>query len=303
MNPDHSVQPHRKTHALHILLASLIDYAGLFPPAGLEMKSAVENYARYHESPEAWMLGRLIVPVARLAEFEEALPIARHGQGWHVSALAGTNLESDVKAISAFNQRHAGMVTIDSIETKVATPDEIENARKAIPDWLLTYFEIPGDADVRRMIAAVFAVRARAKVRTGGLKPDAIPPSLQVVSFIQACAETGVPFKATAGLHHPVRCVKPLTYEANALTGTMHGFLNVFMTAAFALAGMPEPLLIELLEDASPLSFAFDAHGATWREQHIDNTHLLECRASLGMSFGSCSFEEPVEDLRAIKLL
>jgi hypothetical protein len=303
MNPDFSAQPRRKTHALHILLASLIDYAGLFPPAGLEMKRAVENYARFHESPEAWMLGRFIVPVSRLSEFEAVLPIARHGQGWHVSALAGTNLEADVKAIAAFNQRHSGMVTIDSIETKVTSPDEIENLRKVIPDWLLTYFEIPSDCDLRRMIATAFAVRARAKVRTGGLKPDAIPPSLHVVSFIQACVEAGVPFKATAGLHHPVRCVRPLTYEADALTGNMHGFLNVFMAAAFALAGMPEPLLIELLEDASPRSFVFDANGARWREQHIDNTHLLECRASLGMSFGSCSFEEPIEDLRAMNLL
>jgi len=303
MNVNRAFVHSHESHALHILLASLVDYAGLFPPASLEMKHAVANFARYREGEYAWMLGRFIVPAARLSEFEAVLPGARRGAGWHISALIGPDAVEEIKAITDFNRRHTGSAAVDSIETKVNTLKEIEHARAIVPDSLLTYFEIPGDVDPRPFLSAVHAVRARAKIRTGGLKPDMFPSSEQVVRFLLACVDARVPFKATAGLHHPVRCVRPLTYDKDAPKGTMHGFLNVFMTAAFALAGMPEPQLMEVLDESDPAAFKFDAKGANWREQRLDNTHLLECRAGLAMSFGSCSVEEPIDDLRSMNLL
>ncbi|HYR28329.1 MAG TPA: hypothetical protein VEU30_07670, partial [Thermoanaerobaculia bacterium] len=99
----------------------------------------------------------------------------------------------------------------------------------------------------------------RAKIRTGGLTADAFPTPESVAAFIRACREAEVPFKATAGLHHPLRCVKPLTYEPNAAVGTMHGFLNVFLAAAMVDAA--EAVLAET--DAS--AFTFDDDGVTWR--------------------------------------
>lgn len=298
-----AAQPGQESHALRILLTSLIDYAGLFPPAGLEMKQAVSNFARYREGKFAWALGRFIVPASRLAEFESVLPDSRLGAGWHISALLGPNAVEELKAIEQFNQRHTGKATVDSIETKASTPDEIGEARKLVPDSVLTYFEIPVSNAPRPLIAAIHKARARAKIRTGGITPEVFPAPADIIGFIQACADLHVPFKATAGLHHPLRCVRPLTYEDNAPTGTMHGFLNVFLAAAFALVGMPEPLLIELLLEARPESFRFDQQGAQWRSQRIEATQLLECRAGLGMSFGSCSFDEPIGDLRAMNLL
>ena len=44
--------------ALHALVSSIIDYAGLFPPARLPLDTAIGNYARYRTEPEAWMLAR-----------------------------------------------------------------------------------------------------------------------------------------------------------------------------------------------------------------------------------------------------
>jgi hypothetical protein len=301
--PERAVQSHSESHSLHILLASLIDYAGLFPPSGLEMKHAVANYARYREGPYAWALGRFIVPAARLAEFESLLPPARTGAGWHISALLGADVASDMVAIAQFNARHTGRAQIDSVETKAATADEIASLRRAIPDSVLAYFEIPYAADPAALITTIHKSRARAKVRTGGVTPEVFPTAEQIARFIVRCAETGVPFKATAGLHHPVRCVRPLTYAPDAPTGKMHGFLNVFMAAAFALSRMPQAELVELLQEESPEIFRFDASGASWREHRVEQTTLLECRGSLGMSFGSCSFDEPIDDLHAINLL
>jgi hypothetical protein len=301
--PERAAQSHSESHALHILLASLIDYAGLFPPAGLEMRHAVANYARYREGEHAWALGRFIVPAARLAEFESVLPQARSGAGWHISALLGPDVAADMAAIEPFNSRHTGRAQIDSVESKASTPDEIARMRRIIPDSVLAYFEIPHTGDPATLLAAIHKARARAKIRTGGLTPEVFPGAEQIARFILRCIAAEVPFKATAGLHHPVRCLRPLTYAADAPTGKMHGFVNVFIAAAFALGGMPEPALVELLQEESPSAFRFDATGASWRDHRIDQKLLLECRGSVGMSFGSCSFDEPIDDLHAINLL
>ena len=104
-------------NALQILLAKSIDYAGLFPPAELDMQSAVNNYADYHDGPDAWALGRFVLPVGRLPEFAEAFesltgprPSSRR---WPLAALSGADLGADLDQIDRFNRRH-GSVEIDT---------------------------------------------------------------------------------------------------------------------------------------------------------------------------------------------
>jgi hypothetical protein len=141
---------------------------------------------------------------------------------------------------------------------------------------------------------AIGAAGLRAKIRTGGLTPEAFPGTSRVASFLRQCAEKGVAFKATAGLHHPLRCVKPLTYEPDAPTGTMHGFVNVFLAAA--LLQHAETILTE--EDAE--AFAFDDEAASWRGHRMPTGELARTRREFAISFGSCSFEEPVADLKEL---
>ena len=133
----------------------------------------------------------------------------------------------------------------------------------------------------------------RAKIRTGGVTEDAFPTAQAVAEFIRACRAAGVPFKATAGLHHPLRCVRPLTYEPNAAVGTMHGFLNLFLAAA-----LPDDAE-ELLLERDPEAFAFDDEGVTWRGLRVTVDELREMRR-FATSFGSCSFEEPINDLKEL---
>jgi len=133
----------------------------------------------------------------------------------------------------------------------------------------------------------------RAKIRTGGITADAFPAPERVAAFIRACRQAGVAFKATAGLHHPLRCVKPLTYEPNAATGTMHGFVNVFMAAA--MSEEAEGILLE----TDPGAFVFTDRGSGWRSHHVEIEQLRAMR-EYALSFGSCSFEEPINDLKAL---
>ena len=294
---------------IQALLTGLIDYAGLFPPAALEMPAAVKEYAEHLASPDRWMLGRLVVPVGRLDEFAAAAdPILPRDEqlAWHIAALPGPDLAAAGQAIGEFNCRHAaagaGRAVIDTVEFKVNAPDNVAAALGSMPPWLTAYVETPLDDSMDAILDAVKAHGARAKVRTGGVTTEAFPSSHALARFLVACARRDLPFKATAGLHHPLRGAYRLTYEPNPPQGTMFGFLNVFLAAALARQGGPGADVVALLEERDPHAFRTDSDAIRWRNHEFPTTALRSLRED-AVSFGSCSFREPTDELRTLAWL
>jgi hypothetical protein len=299
--------------AIECLMERLIDYAGLFPPASLSLPAAVTNYVAYSRSEYNWALGRLIVPAARLIEFEEALRTLPATEAdplhWGLSVLLGPDPGADVDHIHQFNARRATLnpgtnVVIESVEAKASTPAEVRRLDSLIPHELTAYFELPLPGRVHQSLAAVEGCRGRRlKIRTGGVTADMFPAPEAVVEFLRLCASANLPFKATAGLHHPVRSVHRLTYEPDSPSGMMHGFLNFFLAAAFVRRGMDAALAVDVLKEESPSAFRFDAEGVSWREHRLSARELFLTRRDFAVSFGSCSFTEPIDDLRSLHLL
>lgn len=286
------------------LLTGLIDYAGLFPPAALPMGDIAENYSTYRASADAWALGRLVIPVARLDELSAELNrLNVSGSTWRISALVGDDCVRDAAAIDGWNARESGRAVVDTVEVKAASPTQVDDALAALGDGRASYVEIPIADDPREMIAAIRAGGARAKVRTGGVVSTAFPRVESVARFLAACAKANVPFKATAGLHHPLCGKYRLTYEPNAQTGAMFGFLNIFVAAAFARFGMGEPELVTLLEEDRVSAFEFSDVGLVWRDHSLALNQIADTRGAFATSFGSCSFREPVTDLDQLGLL
>jgi hypothetical protein len=293
---------------IRILLRNSIDYAGLFPPAGLAMDAAVENYHRYRAGEAAWALGRFILPASRLAEFEqvaERLARSPDGQPWLLAVLAGPDPAADLEQVVKFNQRHAdsGAARVDTIEAKASSAEAVRDTMHLMPSDLQAYFEIPIDRDPASLVGTIGQLGGRAKVRTGGVTRDAFPPTASLLRFLQGCIGARVPFKATAGLHHPLRAEYRLTYEPDSPAGTMFGFLNLFLAAAFLATGMEEPEVAQVLEEKSPLAFEFDRRGLSWRDHRIGQDALSGVRKDVIVSFGSCSFTEPIEELQSLNLL
>jgi hypothetical protein len=293
--------------ASRLLLRDLIDYAGLFPPAALGMAAAVANYDAYSRSESNWILGRFIVPVARLAEFEEANGGLHQTSfaNWRLSVLLGSDAASDVARIREFNDRGARsrrMAVVESVEVKAASPEEITRLSTIIPRELTTYFEVPL-LTCGKCIVAVASFGRRAKIRTGGETADRFPTPEDVIEFIRLCAAANVPFKATAGLHHPLRSEHRFTYQPDSPSGTMHGFINVLLAAAFLRAGMESELAVQLLREQTAQAFHFDADEISWREHRLSQQEIAAARQGFSVSFGSCSFSEPVDDLRSLHLL
>ena len=255
------------------LFAHLIDYAGLFPPAALPMADAVRNYDACRRGEHAWMLGRFVLSAAQIGE---AMAVA--------SSAAFPLAMTELSVLAGAEAFPAGA---DMIETKATSADEIAriDARGRT-----VYVEV---TDLE-LIDALATRGLRAKIRTGGVIPDAFPTAAQVAAFIGRCAERGVAFKATAGLHHPLRCLKPLTYAADAPRSMMHGFVNVFLAAA-----LPAHAESILLED-DPRAFEFDDDAASWRGHAVHTEDLARLRREFAISFGSCSFQEPIADLKEL---
>ena len=293
--------------SVRVLLTEIVDYAGLFPPSQLPMSEAVINYATYRNSNYDWMLGRFVLPVGRLNEFLESAKdfFSHDGKGaWQLSVLAGEDIEATIRKIKDFNNSNAPYAVCDALEVKAPTILKIEETVRALPDFLTAYFELPLNENLADLISTLAILHQRAKIRTGGVTDDAFPSADQITRFMRICLAANVPFKATAGLHHPIRCVKPLTYEKNAPSGTMHGFLNVFLAAAFLRQGFKPSLIQELLEDEWAESFTFDESGVLWRQEYFLSTaQLQDLRRNRVVSFGSCSFVEPIADLQEIGLL
>ena len=174
---------------------------------------------------------------------------------------------------------------------------------EAIPSGIAPYFEISPQEDPVPFLEVLAAAGGRAKLRTGGVTADLIPGADEVARFLEACARAGVPFKATAGLHHPFRSRRRLTYAPDSPEAVMHGFLNVFLAAALAAEGVPAGELADLLREEDPAAFRFGAEGAAWRGRSIARARLEAVRRELAVGFGSCSFEEPRQDLAEAKLL
>ena len=273
--------------ALRSLLTNLIDYAGLFPPAGLSLEGTLRNYRHYATSENEWALGRFVLPLARLAEFEQ------------LRAEAGAQIPLSFVGVQP--DELAGLqLPGDSLEIKVARPEQIVSAMRDLPRGYSASFEIPLGANVDEFMMTLADAGGRAKIRTGGLTGDMFPTGASIAHFLASAARNKVAFKATAGLHHPLRAVHNFTYEPGSARGLMHGFVNVFFAAAAVFHGASEQDAERILAESSPEAFCLTETSIGWKELVLTDPQIIRARREFAISFGSCSFEEPLQDLKAL---
>jgi hypothetical protein len=293
----------------HPLLESLVDYAGLFPPASLDLPAAVREYADHRKDPEAWMLGHFICPVGRLSEvlpfaalFPEESPLSLSllpGPG----ESAAERVSSAVAAFAAFAARFDGATTLAVLELRLSddlpTLSDLLGVAHQAADSAVFVEWAPHLPDMRRRLELIQAAREQgagnlgAKIRCGGTEVSAFPSVHDVARFIRVCASLNIPFKATAGLHHPVR------HDRDGFT--MHGFLNVFGAAVLARNGLQDQEALEsILAERDPTAFSLAGGGFAWRTHAVTAAQITDAR-HMASAYGSCSFSEPLEDLDAAR--
>jgi hypothetical protein len=305
------------TASLRALLTEIVDYAGLFPPAKLTLDEAIRNYARYRQADDAWMLGRFVIPAARLMDLEPygeelfqagppfAFSVLCRGGATFPEFLA--HLRADLADIAAFRERHGDRVAVDVFETRLPAdladplvPNSALSLLKTVQVFpavgLRPFCEAPSRPErLVEQLARLPGDEIGFKLRCGGVEASAFPSSQQVAIALRGCLAVGLPFKATAGLHHP------LPRFDDGVKARMHGFVNLFLAGALALfRGLSTEQMSLLLDDDRAADFKFTHKEARWRNVRVSTAEIATARRDFVVSFGSCSFEEPRQDLRAL---
>lgn len=291
------------------LLAGSIDYAGIFPPARLDLGVALDHYLAYLKGPERAVVGRFVCSTARLGELAtlvnarqvpDSLEIAAVGGGGTDRAGWEAALEHDAKAMNDFLEATGESCDIGVFEVRIPSNKEIEACIRDLNGFneVDVYAELPWDRGQIDAIAKIAETEwLGAKGRTGGLEASAFPDAYALAGFIRGCVSLEVPFKLTAGLHHA------LPQRDKAIGADMHGFLNVLAGTAITLSeDLSQRELEQLLLDSESSRWEFTDRGVSWRGREASLDDIEEAR-SLFVAFGSCSVEEPMEELAALGLI
>ncbi len=298
--------------SLRALLTRSIDYAGMFPPCSLELEPALTNQAEYARSTDSWMLSTFVLPVGKFAaasdlvsQFDKHHPLRVSALGPKTENAANfqVQLKNAVEAIRSLQQQHGDRVSIPQLE--MLLPDEVDVAKLTEAAALLAGLKLQAFWETSAESAEkTIALLARAKqpsfgykLRTGGITADAFPSSVHIGRAILASTKHHVPIKFTAGLHHPVRQFR------DEVKTEMHGFLNVLGAGVLSAEHhWDEAQTVDMLEDQTAKSFEFHDTVFAWRDWEI-TLDRIKARRKFITSFGSCSFDDPREDLRALELL
>jgi hypothetical protein len=282
--------------AVEGLLEGLIDYAGLFPPAGQDMHTAVRKYLEYRHSSNPRTLGRFVVNLDQFPYLWDAA--GDYVRGLRLSVIAAPDADwDDLRRLLDKGY------SIEAVEIKADGAPEVAQLASQIPSGLVTYFEVPVGCAPPSILDAIATAGARVKLRTGGVKIDAFPSTHMLAETLAEIARRQMIFKATAGLHHAFRGRYPLTYAPESPTAVMHGFVNLATAAAVLHFGGEAEEARQALDEEWPGAWLATAEAIAWQQNSWNADELREVREKLFAGFGSCSFEEPIRELEALRWL
>ncbi|MCE7874811.1 hypothetical protein DYH09_31195 [bacterium CPR1] len=286
----------------HAFLSRILDYAGMFPPAALALEPALERYVSYRGH---FMLGGFILAVGRLGDLSAQ---SLFGQGEWPLVLLGSPLshpasaqrlaEADVEAIAGeLGARLGQVVSLEAVEIAPA-PEALaelgQAARAQVPlyeqlsDRLQVFYEVRGTG-----FEALEGSGAGLKIRAGGVTADSFPTARELAASLAAWGPLSIPLKLTAGLHQPLPHYDP------ELEVRQHGFLNVFSAAMLArrdhLQAGPLQAILGL---DRPEHFRFSPAGLELPGHQLSLQDITTLRQVV-KSFGSCSFDDPLQALTA----
>lgn len=290
--------------------AALIDYAGLFPPASLDMEAAVSAYRRHTTSPQRWIAGRFLCRASQLTQL--ALVATRSfvpgDRPWEVSVVFDLAPGESAALASDFHTEMEPAMSVAAAEAKPvdATADAVNSLLDAVssitPD-VVPFVEVDRSASLTGQTEIIaHTLKARnmvggAKLRCGGASAEMFPTTTEVAEFIVATAENRLPFKMTAGLHQPIR------HFDVELGVEVHGFVNLLMATALAWSGADTTTVEEAVDEDGNEAFSISVAFASWRSHEFSGPSLRRMRTSGFVAYGSCDFDEPVKELEQLGLV
>jgi len=266
----------------------LVDDAAIFPPGNSPLDEAAAAHVARRDVWYADLVGTFVVKDTDLPALK-ATPLA-------LSVVVTGGAGQVAGPVALARKLH---VAVEGLEIALRDPDDLAgNARRVVAavdaargdgvldDHVPVYVELPPGEPSAGWLAAADAVaeaELRLKFRTGGLEAHAFPASARLAGWIDAALDRETPFKCTAGLHRAVRHTGDDGLEH-------HGFLNVLVATRRAFNGAPLDEVVATLEEREAAVL-------------VEDSGELDRARRWFTSFGSCSVQEPLDDLLALGLL
>lgn len=270
--------------SLNPLVARLCDDAAIFPPGLKPLPEAVPDHRAHLASSHAELVGPFIVSADRL---DELAPLVAGGEPFDLTVTVPGG-PAAVPSVLAAVPPELRLVGLEVVPVGLGGAEVVEALDELALDLGITvWVEIPRDERRPRMIATLAGTRYRAKFRTGGVRAELYPDETELGDAILACAAARVPFKATAGLHHAVRNTDDRGFE-------QHGFANILAATRLAVEGAEPAAVRAALADRDPDSVA--------ARLKLTDAESAAVRAAFA-SFGTCSIDEPRDELAGLGLL
>lgn len=311
--------------SLTTLMNKIVDYAGIFPPGNLPLKQAITNYRNYLEGNDVWMLRSFVLPIAKLSELEKYMDLFSTDKKLKLSLVVSKSdsaedfdgvCQVDTNKAKKFLDEYVDKVSVESLEIPLPQVNITKNMIKNV-SHLAERFNTQAFCEMSKPLSDDWIEQMKGamerinefnrknpkskigyKLRTGGIKAHLFPSTEQVAYTLTESVERGIPIKFTAGLHHPVRMYR------DEVDTKMHGFLNVFMGYIFQASykwNVEE--VKEILKDEDERNFQFSNRELKWKNFNVSINEIKMIRTSLLNSFGSCSFDDPREDLRDLNMM
>jgi hypothetical protein len=288
----------------------LIDYAGVFPPASLSMQQAVDEYLDVRTARIRWITGRFL---CRASQLESLAAVAtsqlRSGdEPWKIGVIFDMGAGAAATLCNDFQAEMSPAMSITVVEAKTtrSDPPAIAQLAETIGSFdheASLFIEVVRDGSLAEQIDAIAEnLRSRgrtggAKLRCGGLATDDFPSVDTVTEFLWEAALNQLPFKATAGLHQPIR------HHDDGLGVWRHGFMNILMASVACDEGEDMDTVAAIVAETDPSAFSMSATAARWRDLSVPGSALRRSRKTGFVAYGSCDLAEPITALRDLNFL
>jgi hypothetical protein len=298
-------------NSIQKFLSGLIDYAGLFPPASLPLDKSISNFNLYMKSQYHWMLSQFIIPVKLLHSLDvNQLDAFSAENPLQLSILPQLN-EGEIDEIYDFLHTHP-QIKITGCEVKINNQEQLKDVelylsqlKNRISTNFSTFYEVDclsdnweNNIEFITDYISLLDCDDGFKLRCGGVEAFMFPPSNRIVYAMEQCKTKNIPMKFTAGLHHPIR-----HYHSSVHT-KMYGFFNIFLAGMYNFKySLSETDLITIIEIEDAKEFTFVEDEIKWRDYSLTSVEIEKFRNEKLISYGSCSFDEPCEDLTELGLL
>jgi hypothetical protein len=289
---------------------ALIDYAGVFPPSSLAMGDAITAYRDHRSSADRWVVGRFLTRASQLEALAQAATATfdRRTGPWPVGVIFDMGPGVATSLCLDFAAEMGNAITIDAVEAKAQRPDpdaiaQLIEATGALDAETAVFVElVSGHPPAPQIDAVAENLRALGrnggvKLRCGGAGPADFPSVEEVAEFVWDSTNEGVPFKATAGLHQPIR------HFDTDLGAWRHGFVNILIASIAATDGEPRDVVESIIAETDPSQFSVTATAVQWKHVFAAGSAIRRSRRNGFVAFGSCDLDEPIEALRSLDML